>query len=991
MRTKICDTKVAVIFFLLLSGLMGNTALAQQHTVSGTVTNTQTGNPLVGVNILIKGTTTGTTTDADGNYSLSVSSLQDTLRFSYIGYKTKTVPIEGQTTINVSLQSKAIVGQELVVVGYGTQTKEDVTGSITTVSTDALSKSPSTTNIISALQTSAAGLTLTSLNHKPGADQSFLIRGSNSISASSRPLIVIDGIPYNGSISSINPNNIKSVSILKDVSAAAIYGSRGANGVILIHTKDGRKGEMNITYSGNFGIQKVSHRIDMLNPKEFLEMRKDFEVDRGANPNDLSIKDLLYPRAWKNYKKDVVHDWQDLIFRRGYQTQHHLSISGGSKKTQYYTSIGYNYNKGIVEGSSANRIGFLVNLDHSITEWLNVGTKVKLSQESSKNLLGSIRNALRLSPYGGFKKEDGSYYYYPQFPDTFYENPFSNINQIKDGHRRQAFLNFNTKILFPFVDGLSYDFRFGFTLDAVQSDSYYGRNTLTGSLENGMASVYNSHAQSWIAENILTYKTNFLDKHNIEITALFSRQHQQNESNSMTGRGFVTDGLEYHAIELALSEDFDRDTYYQESNMISYMGRVNYSYDNRYYLTLTARRDGYSGFGRNHKFGFFPSAAIAWNISNESFFNVEQVNHLKLRVSYGVSGNQAISPYQTLDFLDMKSYIYGDGGPTALGVIKGQSGNPNLKWESTRMLNIGIDFGLYNNRIKGSLNYFHSLTYDLLMPRTIPVMNQGTESILDNVGKLENYGIELTLSTINISNSDFLWSTDFNFSISRQSIVELYGSKEDDIANEWFIGEPADVYFGYLKAGIWQKDDDIVHSAQPEAQPGDIRFKDINGDGEITPADRSIIGKARPDFTASMTNKFSYKNFELSFVILWIQGGFENASQILNPERYLLMKHANYIDVNYWTPNNPSNAYPRLGWSNNLNVSFYQNQSFIKLKNVTIAYRLPNTKSFGLSNARIYLNARNFFTVTDWIGFDPYATGAYPSATTYMLGIEFTL
>lgn len=964
----------------------------QKEKVSGSVKDTR-GIGIPGVSVVVQGTTIGTVTDIDGSFLIEVPDGNAVLKYSFIGYKSLTIKVDLNKAMVIVMEEDVTGLEEVVVVGYGSQKKNDMTGSIYSVKAEDLESMPNI-NIMQGLQGAVPGLNITNTNSAPGSTPQISIRGENSLSASNSPLIILDGIPFEGSMNDINPGDIQSVSVLKDASSSAIYGSRGANGVILISTKKGKKGKARINYSGYFGFQSVENKLDLMDGAGYIKFLQDYNGFLGKT--DLSPESLLMADEIPQYQEKSEIDWQDKVFRVAPQQDHQISMSGGNATTQYYTSLGYMDQRGVVENSGMKRYSVRSNIDHKLFDWLKTGVNMQLTLKDLGGNRPSVTNALKVSPYGKIRDENGAYTHYPQSPQKYYSNPFANDGATVDNETKRILTNIYAEVDLPFVKGLSYRLNMGVDYYNQETGSYYPSYTLSGRQTSGLANIANSSNRRWTLENILKY-TNDFGNHHVDITGLYSRESERNKLAKMEGKGFVNDDNLYHYIQSAEQKEIESKL--TETDIVSYMGRFNYSYAKKYFLTFTGRTDGYSGFGKNNKYGFFPSLALGWNISQESFIQDSEalnfVDFLKLRASYGENGNMGVSPYKTLDSFASRYYVYGDNANTANGVLISTVGNPDLRWESTVSLNLGIDFALLDNRVSGNVEYYQSESKDLLMQRQLPVMN-GYTSIWYNVGKTENWGLEFNVNTINLTKGDFEWSSNFNVSLNRDKIVELRGDGEDDLANKWFIGESLRVYYDYNKVGIWQTGDDIANSHMPSAKPGTPIFKDVNNDGKLTGEDREIIGSKLPDWVGGMTNTFSYKNWSLSVYINTVQG-LTKQNNLLDPGIWLPAKNTNYLNIPYWTPERPSNTYVAPGYDENtLGHKYYQDASFVRIKDVSLSYNFPKESldKWGISNLKFYVSGKNLHTFTDWIGYDPEASssfGAYPNSRTIVFGVNLGL
>ncbi|MDB4892241.1 MAG: TonB-dependent outer membrane protein SusC/RagA, partial [Gemmatimonadetes bacterium] len=772
----------------------GATLEAQQVVVHGTVSDAASSEPIPAVSVAVKGTAIGTQTNERGAFTLQVRGPNDTLVVSRIGFARVEVPVNGRTTLNVALTHTAVSLSEVVVVGYGTQKRSDVTGSVASISQERLQDVPNT-SILQALQGAVPGVTVRTTGGGAEASNSVMIRGRHSITASNNPLVVVDGIPFNGSLSEINQNDVASIDILKDASAAAIYGSRGSNGVILITSKQG-SGKPRVTYEGYAGIQQIAHLPTLMTGAEFMAVKCQ-RVSAGKNCDaDFTTTELA------NIAAGQSTDWVGLATRTGMQQQHDLSVSGGTGGTHYRISGSDLDVKGIAKNDAFDRYTLGLNVDQDFGTRLKIGTTTQLTYTDRGGMPADFQDASRMNPLTNPFQADGSQSVYPWKEDTFFANPLQGLLVTNSDLTRRVFTSNHAELALPFLEGLS--FRVNAGLDYASGDvaRYYGRDTRTGFASAGTAITSNSTRSDWTLENLLKYNRTF-DRHSFDLTTLFSVAGHTAESNGLTAKGFPNDVLTYYQPNLA--REFDPTAGFTESKLISQMARLNYSYASRYLLTLTGRRDGYSGFGSNNKYGFFPSAAIGWNISDESFWPFAQrINSLKLRASYGKNGNQAITPYKTLAQLNDQSYV--DESTSLPGFLPSTLGNQNLRWETTTAKNVGADFGLLGNRITGSLDIYSSRTSDLLLDRTISPTH-GIDVITENIGATAIHGVELNLSTTNIERSNFSWRTDFNFAADRSRIVDLYGNGEDDLVNQWFIGQPIDVNYGYQFDGIWQAGD----------------------------------------------------------------------------------------------------------------------------------------------------------------------------------------
>lgn len=971
-----------VLWSIALLLLMPWATSAQQLSIKGTVTDQVNNNPLIGVSVSVKGTSEGTVTDGNGNYVLKTSQTIGTLVFSYIGYTVKEVPIDKKTRIDMSLTPNQENLNEVVVVGYGTQKKKDVTGAVMSVDQKRLQDLPNT-NISQALEGAVPGLNISQASAgAEGNSNTILIRGKNSITASNTPLIVLDGIPFNGNISDINPTDIASIDILEDASAAAIYGSRGSNGVILITTKKGSAGKPVISYDGFYSIQEIAHMPTYLSPEAFYQ----FKETRAPGSMTLSEQHV--------YDTKSFPDWVGLATEKGIRTQHTLGVRGGTDKVKYYISGSYLGVKGIAVNDKFKRLSTRFNLSVDITDWLSWGTNTQLAYVNRNGLpadFSSAQNgAYAFNPLTTAYDSTGKLTIYPWPENTGFSNPLAPTLAKNIDESYTVFSNNYLQLEIPFIKGLSYRLNTGVEYDSRNQKTYYGRDTKIGQEANGDLSLEDELTRSLTVENILSYKRTF-GKHQIDFTGLYSYEYDNGSSNSLHGKGFPNDILTYYQANIALL--IEPSATYTKTTMLSQMARINYSYNGKYLLTLTGRRDGFSGFGANTKFGFFPSAAVAWNMGEEKFLAGSSfLSSLKLRLSYGSNGNQAVGPYQTLAKLTSRPYV--DGTATAPGYIPTSLANPDLGWETTNTANIGLDFALWKGRVQGSIDAYQSHTHNLLLDRLVSPV-EGVNSITENIGKTSNKGITLGLNTVNIENKHITWTSNFNLSLNRNKIVALYGNGLNDVLNEWFLGHPVDVNFGLVYNGVYQQGDDIKDSPQPDALPGYAKVKDLNHDGVINDdGDRKIQGSRQPQFIWGMGNTFKYQHFAL-YVFMHGVVGTSRFNSLLADAVNSDIAH-NTVVKNWWTPDNPTNEYyANAVGANKNNVSILQSDSYLRMEDISLSYQFPSSvlSRLGLGRLRLYVDVRNLFTVTKWTGLDPELSNqaGIPLQKEYLLGMNIEL
>ena len=945
----------------------------QAGVVKGQVTD-KNGDAVIGATVKVKDAQTGTVTDFNGNFSLSVQKA-GSIVVSYIGYLTKEVAFTPGQSLNITIEEDATALDEVVVVGYGVQKKSDVTGSVTSINKDRLSKLP-VTNVLQAVQGAAAGVTISQGSSIPGDAPSALVRGRNSINAGTGPYIVVDGIPISksgGSLNDINPGDIESMEILKDASATAIYGTNGANGVILITTKHGKDGKPSVSYNGYIGFENFAKKMDFCNGAQITQRYKDYVAQ---NPGETMYNDYV-----KNQNEADAQaagketDWlYDMVSQTGIIQDHNVTVNGGADKIKYFISGDYMSQKGVLKGFNYKRYSLRMNIDADVTDYLKIGTNSYIVSHNRDGGRVNFLMAEAMSPYGKVYEDDGSYCIYPMYTESLFFNPMRDVNQ--DHERRQWNINLNAYADINFgniwkpLEGLSYKFNFGYSF-VPRRENYY--NGAEQNDQNGYGYIFNAETQSRTVENILTYAKD-IKKHHFDITLLYASSRKKYHDNTATGAKFINDELLWHNLGGGATQTAK--SYTDLYKTVSQMGRLNYSYDSRYLFTFTVRRDGSSVFGSDNKYGTFPSIALGWNIANEKFMEkVDWLNNLKLRLSYGKAGNEAIGVYETLAKMSNAALTMDGQSATAL-YPSSRMGNSGLGWETTKTFNIGIDFGILNNRINGNIDFYTSKTTDLLLQRNLPKIS-GYSNVYMNMGETANKGLEITINSKNIVTKDFTWGTSLVWSWNKNEIKDLYGDKQDDLGNRWFIGEPISVIYDYVMEGIWQKDeiergDHLNHD--PQAQPGDVKLADLNGDGKITPeGDKKIQGQTTPKWIGGMTNTFTYKNLSLSIFIQTVQGLKRNNSLLAMASDEMGRRNST-TEIGYWTESNPTNEYRSLSkTSNRWGYGFPRSAAFTRIKDITLSYQFPAQicNMLHLNALTVYASGRNLFTFTDWKGWDP--------------------
>jgi TonB-linked SusC/RagA family outer membrane protein len=982
--------KVLLGFTVLLSWQF---AQAQGRAISGKVSDTG-GNPLPGVSVTVKGTTQGAITDAAGKFSTQAAN-NATLVFSYIGYKAQEVKIGSQSTINVNMEEDAAALSEVVVVGYGTQKKSQTTGAISQVSAKQITEMP-LTSLGQALQGRVAGVDVSQSGSKPGAAPRILIRGRRSFNAGNDPLYVVDGIPLSAGYEDINPNDIQSMEVLKDATATAIYGARGANGVVLVTTKrGGNKGKTTVTLDTYAGASNAYSTLNLFSGEEFAEYVR--EAYRATNLYK-DANGVAVPTGTANAAADAKiavlggdpnvaagiaagrnTQYQDLILRTGMMQNHTIGIQGGNEKTSFYISAGFFQDNGITKGLDFTRNSLRANIDHQVNNRLKVGISsyMMYSIRNGENL-NPYANTLNANPLGAAYKDDGTLIFEPT-NDALLSNPLSEIEPGVNIDNRKKYRIFNSiyaevKIL----EGLSYRLNLGPDFTQERWGRFIGSETNARRRGDAQAFNENRFGFNFTMENILNYNKT-IGKHAFNVTGVQSIQKDNFEVYGSSVQGIPAQSQSFYSLGSATSV-LGVGSGLTQWTINSFMGRVNYSFDDKYLLTVTMRRDGSSRFGENTKYGNFPGVAVGWNITNEAFMKqLTWVDLLKLRGSWGKVGNQGVAPYQTQGLLGRTGYAFGTTG--AFGYRPNTIGNADLRWESSANANIGLDFSIFRGRVQGSLEVYETNTTDLLLSDFLPG-STGFNAVTRNVGHTRNKGIELGVTTVNInSKNGFKWTTDFQYTKNKEEIVELYNGKVDDLGNRWFIGYPLNTYFDFKKAGIWQTNEADQAKAFG-SEVGQIKVQDTDGDGKITAADRVILGNDVPKFAAGITNRFEFKGFDLSFFLFGrfgntILSGFHR-NQLQLAGRYQQIK------VDYWTPNNPTNEFPRPKSTQEFPVYnstlFYYDGSFIKLRNINFGYTLPKgiAKKIGAESVRLYSSIQQpkiwSSYLTKYNGVDPEAT-----------------
>lgn len=1010
--------------------------------VHGNVTDT-TGAPLPGVSVLIRGTNTGTSTGMDGNYSLKVDGPEAVLVFSFLGYKTLEVQTNGRSEISVTLKEDIADLDQIVVVGYGTARKSDLTGAVARVEAEDF-KRQQVTQLTEMLSGTVPGF-YSRQSASPSGGGSMEIRGQNSLSAQTDPMVVLDGVIFNGSLQEINPADIESIDILKDASSAAIFGARAAAGVILVTTKKGVPGEPRINFSSKVGFSSPTKARKPLGPEEYLQFRQDFFTEGILNdpstsryyytnpnnlPPDISVEEWLHFRnsphsdpitEWtqrlnlftteqENYLEGKTVDWYGLVMNSTALRQNYdLSVSGGTEKIKYYWSLGYLDNEGLVTGDRYSALQTRLNMDAALSDWLNVGLNAQFTNRDEGAVPANLTRMYTVSPYGNFREEDGSLTPYPH-EYVLAVNPMADYyGRERNRKINSLFASLYTNIKLPF--GFNYKFSFQPRLSYADEHIFDGPESVRGlSLPQGAGSRANEKIYEWMIDNLLTWNQTF-GRHALDFTFLYNVEEYQRWYNIQSNQNFAPNqNLGFHGLQFGDNPSLDNIDQRQTGDAL--MARINYTLSDKYLFTASLRRDGYSAFGQEQPYAVFPAFAFAWKLSDEGFFNNHGlVNRLKLRLSWGVNGNRDIGAYSALSAMrSIKAY---DGSNVIVGVESSNLANPSLVWEKTTSLNFGTDIGLLEDRIDLSLDFYVGRTTDLLLDRLLPIIT-GFTNVTSNLGELKNQGFELTANTVNVNTAKFSWRSNLAFSFNRNEIVSLFGDtgpytllgdarsgELPDFSNEWFPGHAVDAVWNYKLLGIWQEEE-AEEAARYNMSPGDFKGEDVNNDGRyIDVEDKQFIGYTVPRFLIGLRNSFEYGPFGASVFIRADLGHLIPYNQALGGS--LTHDRMNYNNgrLPYWTPENRNNRYPRLRPINTAyggGLGFYEPGSFVRIQDVSVSYSVPQSvySRLRLRAMSLYLSGRNLVTFDNFIGWDP-ETGSDPETVydpmprTVTVGIDISL
>lgn len=993
----------------------------QSFTLKGKVTNSE-GEPLIGVTVLAKNSKNGTATDFDGNFSIRINDKNTSLQFTYVGYKQENVQIKDHKFITVIMEEDSHMLNEVVAVGYGVMRKSDLTGSVVRVGSKDISNIP-TVRLDQALTGKASGVHITNTSGEPGAGTNILIRGGNSISASNEPLYVIDGFIGAGDLNLIDPNDIESVEILKDAAATSIYGARGANGVVIVTTKRGTEGRNNVTVNTYIGVQHIAKRLEMMNAREYAEMlnQQDVSVNQEPSIENPSI-----------YGKGT--DWQDEILRMALMQNYQIAASGGNKDSRYYLSISMFDQEGVIKNSGIRRYQTRLNLDRKIGKNINIGANFQFSYSQRKPNLVSLggfdyqSSALATPPTMGIYNEDGSYA--ADSPSRVVSKKIDNVvAQLNERKKQEKAASVYAGIFADWeaIKGLKFKTFLGLNASNNKT-SEYKPSSLPTMIQNkvkGEAWINQGDSYSILWENTVNYMKEIAKGHHLTVLGGYTLQTSRSEGLSLYGKNFTNDLLDWNNLSDAETKTRLIGSSASEWAIISYLGRINYSVLDRYLVTVTGRYDGSSRLGKDNRFAFFPSVAVAWRLSEEKFMKrFSKLDNLKIRASYGLSGNQDIALYQTLPLMKQQNVILTD--IPQVGYIPDRLGNDKLKWETTAQFDFGIEASFFKSRLNIEFDTYTKRTRDLLLDVEFPYTS-GFKNGFMNVGKISNRGVELMIRSTNIVTKDFSWTTEFNIARNKNKVVALGPDKDFEYTfrpglgthpYSWLkVGQPVGAFYGYIMDGIYRTREQIEAGNEPNASLGQKIYRDINGDGVITIEDQTTIGDPNPDFFGGLNNTFTYKNFTLN---VFLQGTYGN--DILSGGDFLYAtvdpRFVNqYKRVkNFWSLDNPNAEYPKLYSNDEYQPSTYMihNGSHLKIKSVSLYYNLPVKKwkrNKVISEFQCYITGTNLFTFTSYKGYDPEVnTGteggykvysanvlrgmdftAYPSARTFTFGIKLTL
>lgn len=980
MKRRIVNTLLAVISLLCCLGAQG-----QQITVSGKVTDQANGNPLAGASVKVKGTNQAVAVNASGEFSIVVPSKDAVLEVSYIGYGTQEITVGNKTTVNVQMSNTTSNMNEVVVVGYGQVKKRDLTGAVVSIKGSETTKVPVTTPI-EALQGKVPGADIYRDNGYAGGGTNIRIRGNRSISnpeSSNNVLVIVDGV-QGVSLDDVNPNDIQSIDVLKDASSTAIYGSRGANGVIIVTTKRGHTGKPRITFNTYAGVSEVSKYGPMKSGPEYIDFKREAYRAVGTWNSPADDPKIFNPIELNAIANHQYINYPALLLHHGTQQDYQVGVSGGNEKTKIYFSGDYFREKGILKLNDFKRYSARFNIDQTINSWMKAGVSSQYAFIDNDIRRDPFNFAAKAVPLGVPYDSLGNVVMYPaggtQMSPLVDEQP----GQWKDNAKTSRFSGAVYLELNPIKD-LTIRSTFNGTIAAQTTGNYYGKNTINGKGSNSQSSIYNTQSTFMSWENQINYKKEIGD-HSIALTGVTTFNQTVNTNNYESGRNQTFPSQIYWNLGAA-NQNMSISSGYQRFNLLSYTGRINYSYKGKYLVTLTGREDGSSKLAPGHKWKFFPSAAVAWRISDEAFMDKQNIfSDLKLRVGYGISGNDAIAPYGTQGGITSQMFSYTDANAASAYTINTLFGNRDLQWELTATTDVGLDFALLKNRISGTFDFYNARTYNLIFPYTLP-SSTGFQSVNRNIGRTNNRGYEVSLTSNNIVSHEsggFKWTSTISYARNRERITSLPNGNvySSDYRNSLILGEPVSILYDYVKLGLWQLGEE-AQAAQYGAVPGDIKIADISGpdgkpDGKITPDDRTVIGARVPKWTGGFNNDFSYKNFDLNVLFIGRFGQWMTSDYYA---KYYRNGAQNGAHMDYWTPENPTNAYPRPNANASSNyvttLTEFEN-SYIKLRNITLGYTFPKRiiDKLKINGLRVYVSGKNLgFYSKNNKDFDPESEG----------------
>ncbi|WP_036674605.1 SusC/RagA family TonB-linked outer membrane protein [Pedobacter heparinus] len=1020
---------------------------AQSRKISGKVTSDDN-EPLFGVTVFEKGTKTGATTDADGKFVLTVSNANATLSFRYVGYQSRDIPLNNRNTITLALKALDNALNEIVVVGYGTTTRKDLTGAVGQVKMNEFEKAP-VKSFDEALAGRVAGVQVSGADGQPGEVNTIVIRGAGSITQDNSPLYVVDGFPLeDANNNSINPADIESIDILKDASATAIYGARGANGVIIITTKRGKADEPVIAYNGYYGFQKNTKTIDLMNPYEFVKYQ--LELDQA----NATTTYLSNGKTLEDYRNVKGLDFQDQIYRNAPMQSHDISLRGGSDKTRYSISANIIDQNGVILNSDFRRYQGRITLDQNVNRKLKVGVNLNYSYTISN---GTIVNASSSTQSASTNLLYAVWGYRPvtgndnNLDDELFDPGFD-YNVIADyrvnpviSAKNELRRNLTTGLIanayaeYKIIPSLTLRVTGGITNNMLRNESFYNSLTQAGNPRNSSGvngSIYYNPATTWLNENTLTYKKIFNKVHNLTILGGYTMQGNKTARNGFNALNVPNELLGLDGLDE--SPSLIGTSLSSRWGLLSYLGRINYNYNSKYYLTASFRSDGSSKFAPGKRWGYFPSGAFSWRMSGEEFMKkLKFVSEAKLRLSYGETGNNRVGDFPYLDQITQPNsagYSYGNGSPSK-GAILTAFGNASLRWETTKQVNIGYDLSLFKQRINLTVDLYKKTTHDLLLQALLPYTT-GLSNAYKNIGKMQNNGLEITLNTVNINGKTFSWNSNFNISFNKNKVLALAENQTSltspvSFDQKWnalspyiaVVGQAVGQLYGAIWDGVYQYEDfdkspqgvytlkgNIPRNGNPTVQPGDIKYKDINGDGNVNASDFTVIGRGLPVHTGGLSNNFIYKGFDLNVFLQWSYGNdIINANRLLfegnGKQSRFFNQYASY--ANRWQPDNPSNTLFRTGGQGPFYYSsrVVEDGSYLRLKTISLGYNVPVKiyKKANLKSLRIYASAQNIATWTNYSGPDPEVSvrnstltpgfdfSAYPRASTLIFGLNLSL